>query len=408
MLLTSNPILNKALNGERISEAEALELFYNASSLDLAYVANEIRRRKHADNEPTTYVVQRNINYSNVCTANCTFCAFYAPPDAIARNAKRDEAIHETTRFPKAYVLDYETELKPKIQELVAIKGTEILLQGGHNPALGLDYYVDLFAHIKRDFPGITLHALSPAEVVHITEKTITPATDYGDGTIRSKILKPNMEQVKTTLIALKAAGMDSLPGAGAEILTERVRKIIAPLKITTQTWLDVMETAHSLGMRSSATMMYGHVETYEDRVEHFRVLRELQDRSHGFTAFVTWNFQKGDTPLSKIMNSMEAQGKLPDYNRSSSGEDYLRTTAIARIYLDNFANFQSSWVTQGHQLGQVSLSFGCNDLGGNMMEENVVSAAGTTHSAGVSEMRYYIEAAGRKPAQRNTQYQLV
>lgn len=395
MLKTANPILNKALEGKRISEEEAIELFHSASALDLAYVANEIRRRKHSDAEPTTYVVQRNINYSNVCTANCTFCAFYtSPADTNTKNP--------------AYVLDYQTQIKPKIQELVDINGTEILLQGGHNPALGIDYYVDLFQTIKKDFPNVTLHALSPAEIIHITEKRITPEAEYGDGTNRKAIKAPNMQEVKETLVTLKAAGMDSLPGAGAEVLVESVRKIIAPLKITTQTWLDVMETAHSIGFRSSATMMYGHVESYEDRVEHFRVLRELQDRTQGFTAFVTWNFQKGDTPLSKIMESFEKQNKLPEYNQNSSGDDYLRTTAVARIYLDNFENFQSSWVTQGHQLGQVSLSFGCNDLGGNMMEENVVSAAGTTHRAGVNEMRYYIEAAGRNAAQRDTQYNLV
>lgn len=396
MLKTANPILNKALEGKRINEKEALELFESATDLDLAYVANELRRRRHPDEEPTTYVVQRNINYSNVCTANCTFCAFYTPPGDSKEG------------FPEAYVHDYETVLKPKIQELVDINGTEILFQGGHNPELGLDYYTDLFSRIKKDFPKVTLHALSPAEIVHITEKRITPPEIYGNGTKRKDIYEPNMEQVKETLTELKKSGMDSLPGAGAEILTERVRKIIAPLKITTQTWLDVMEVAHSLGMRSSATMMYGHVDTYEDRVEHMRVIRELQDKTNGFTAFVAWNFQKGDTPLSKIMDSFEERGELPDYNKNSSGEDHLRTLAIARIFLDNIENFQSSWVTQGHKLGQVSLSFGANDLGGNMMEENVVSAAGTTHRAGVREMEYYIEAAGRKPRQRDTQYNLL
>ena len=400
-LKTANPILNKALKGIRITQKEALELFDNASSLDLAYTANEIRRRLHPDDAPTTYVVQRNINYSNVCTAHCSFCAFYTPPNSVTANPSE-------VKFPEAYVHDYESILKPKIQELVDINGTEILFQGGHNPALGLSYYTELFQRIKKDFPGVTLHALSPAEVVHITEKTITPESDYGDGTNRKKLLKPNLSQIKETLIALQKAGMDSLPGAGAEILTERVRKIIAPLKITTQTWLDVMETAHSLGMRSSATMMYGHVDTYEDRVEHLKVIRDLQDKTGGFTAFVAWNFQKGDTPLSKIMDSLEDQGKLPSYNKNSSGEDHLRTLAIARIYLDNIKNFQSSWVTQGHKLGQASLGFGANDLGGNMMEENVVSAAGTTHRAGVREMEYYIEATGRKPAQRDTQYNLI
>jgi cyclic dehypoxanthinyl futalosine synthase len=403
MLQTANPILNKALAGVRITDVEALSLFNEASSLDLAYTANEIRRRYHSDESPTTYVVQRNINYSNVCTAHCTFCAFYTPPGESPSSTDSD-----SLKFPPAYVLDYQTQIKPKIQELADINGTEILLQGGHNPSLGLDYYQDLFRQIKKDFPGMTLHALSPAEIIHITEKSITPESDYGDGTNRSKILKPNHDEISRTIAALKSAGMDSLPGAGAEILTERVRKIIAPLKITTQTWLDVMKLAHELGLKSSATMMYGHVETYEDRVEHFRVLRELQDQTSGFTAFVSWNFQKGDTPLSKIMAAMHNQGKLPFYNLESSGDEYLRTTAIARIYLDNFKNFQSSWVTQGHQLGQVSLAFGCNDLGGNMMEENVVSAAGTTHRAGVDEMRFYIEAAGKQAKQRNTAYQLI
>jgi len=406
---TANPILNKALNSERISPAEALELFQSASILDLGYTANEIRRRNHPDDEATTYVVQRNVNYSNVCTASCSFCAFYTYPSLEQEGVHYDGAIERETRGREnpAYVHPYST-LRQKIQELSDIGGTEVLLQGGHNPSLGLDYYVTLFKQIKSDFPNITLHALSPSEINHIAEKEITPADEYGDGTKLSKIRKPSDDDIRSVLTSLKAAGMDSLPGAGAEILTERVRKIIAPKKITSQRWLDIMAIAHSLGLKSSATMMYGHVETYEDRVEHLEVLRELQDRSHGFTAFVCWNFQRGETPLSRIMDSYSAKGTLPDYNENSSGEDYLRTLAIARIFLDNFKNFQASWVTQGHELGQVSLDFGCNDLGGNMMEENVVSAANTTHSASVNEMRYYIEAAGRKAAQRDTQYNLV
>ncbi len=406
---TANPILNRALNGERISAAEALELFKNASILDLGYVASEIRQRNHPNNEPTTYVVQRNVNYSNVCTASCSFCAFYTYPSLDAEGVHYDGAIErdERKKSNPAYVHPYSL-LKQKIQELVDIGGTEVLLQGGHNPNLGLDYYTELFQQIKSDFPSVTLHALSPSEINHIAEKQITPAEEYGDGTNLRNIRKPSDDDIHAVLASLKAAGMDSLPGAGAEILTERVRKIIAPKKITSQRWLDIMEIAHSLGFKSSATMMYGHVETYEDRVEHLAVLRELQDRSHGFTAFVCWNFQRGETPLSRIMDSFSNKGTLPDYNENSSGEDYLRTLAIARIFLDNFKNFQASWVTQGHELGQVSLDFGCNDLGGNMMEENVVSAANTTHKASVNEMRYYIEAAGRKAAQRDTQYNLV
>lgn len=391
MLKTSNPILNKALAGERISEAEALELFEKADILDLSYVANQIRKKDHPDDKAATYVVQRNINYTNVCTASCTFCAFYTYPDQVIPGNP-------------AYVLDYKV-MQQKILELINIGGTEILLQGGHNPNLGLDYYTELFQRIKKDFPTVTLHALSPAEIVHIAEKEFTPKEQYGDGTNRKTINKPSNDQIKEVLISLKEAGMDSLPGAGAEILTEKVRKVIANHKITTETWLKVMEIAHSIGFRSSATMMYGHVESYQDRVEHLNEIRKLQDQTNGFTAFVTWNFQRGDTPLGKIMDSQESRGELPEYNKNSSGEDYIRTLAISRIFLDNVENFQSSWVTQGTQVGQLALLAGCNDLGGNMMEENVVSAANTTHRASVEEMRYYIKALGKEAQQRDTQY---
>jgi cyclic dehypoxanthinyl futalosine synthase len=390
-----NPILNKALERKRISSEEAVELFKSADLLDLGYVADFIRKKHHPDTQPATYVIQRNINYSNVCTASCSFCAFYTYPG------------RETEKNP-AYVLDYESQIKPKIEALRDLGGTEILLQGGHNPDLGLAYYENLFKKIKGDFPNITLHALSPSEIEHITEKEITPQSAYGDGTDRTKILKANLDQIRKTLIALKAAGMDSLPGAGAEILSERVRKIIAPLKIDSQRWLDIMEVAHGLGFRSSATMMYGHVENYEDRVKHLQELRDLQDRTGGFRAFVAWNFQKGETALSKIMDTYEERGLIPDYNKHSSSDDYLRTLAISRIFLDNFENFQASWVTQGTHVGQISLAFGANDLGGNMMEENVVSAANTTYRASVEEMKYFIETTGKKSAQRNTQYELV
>ena len=395
MLLTSNPILNKALEGQRITSEEAIELFEHADLLELAYVANEKRQKLHPDSEAVTYVVQRNINYSNVCTASCSFCAFYTYPGVDDKSNP-------------AYTLDYETQIKPKIAELVAINGTEILLQGGHNPELGLDYYQELFINIKRDFPSVTLHALSPSEINHIAEKYFTSVSAYGDGTKIANIKEPSLEEIKIVLLALKEAGMDSLPGAGAEILTERVRLIIAPKKINSQRWLDIMEVAHSIGFKSSATMMYGHVETYEDRVEHLKALRDLQDRTNGFTAFVLWNFQRGDTPLGKIMNAYERDGKLPKYNKDSSGEEYLRSLAVSRIFLDNFKNFQASWVTQGHEIGQLSLNFGCNDLGGNMMEENVVSAANTTYRTSVQQMEYFIEACGRKAAQRDTQYNLV
>jgi cyclic dehypoxanthinyl futalosine synthase len=219
MLLTSNPILNKALKGQRVTSEEALELFENADLLELAYVANEKRRKLHPDNEAVTYVVQRNINYSNVCTASCSFCAFYTYPGVDDKSNP-------------AYTLDYETQIKPKIAELVAINGTEILLQGGHNPELGLDYYQELFINIKRDFPSVTLHALSPSEINHIAEKYFTSVFAYGDGTKIADIKEPSLEEIKIVLLALKEAGMDSLPGAGAEILTERVRLIIAPKRL--------------------------------------------------------------------------------------------------------------------------------------------------------------------------------
>ncbi len=400
-----NPILNKALDSERISPQEAVELFEKAELLDLAYTANQICLQKHPASEARTYVVQRNINYSNVCTASCSFCAFYSYPKASSEGVDYDRLIPLEEKT--AYVHPYSV-LRQKIQELVDIGGTEILLQGGHNPQLGLSYYIDLFQKIKSEFPKITLHALSPSEIHHIAEKEITDPSIYGDGTDLKRIAKPSNDDILMVLRTLKSAGMDSLPGAGAEILSERVRKIIAPKKISSQKWLDIMELAHQTGFKSSATMMYGHVETYEDRVEHLAALRSLQDRSHGFTAFVCWNFQRGETALSRIMENYESKGLLASYNANSSGEDYLRTLSISRIFLDNFHNFQASWVTQGHELGQVSLEFGANDLGGNMMEENVVSAANTTHRASVEEMRYYIEASGRKAAQRDTQYNLV
>jgi cyclic dehypoxanthinyl futalosine synthase len=357
-------ILNKALNGTRISDEEAVTLFKSADLKDLGYVANEIRKRQHPDTKTVTFVVDRNVNYTNTCTAACRFCAFaFWPGDK------------------RTYVLPYE-EIKEKIQELVDLNGTQLLLQGGHNPDLKIEYYEGLFKKIKEDFPSITLHALSPSEIEHISLVSNIP-----------------MEEVIQRLIK---AGWDSLPGGGAEILVKRVRDILSPLKTTSEAWLKVMELAHKAALGSSATMMFGHVETYAERVEHMARLRELQDKTGGFRAFISWTFQPGDTPLSKDAEISRGEG-------TGDGLDYLRTQAISRIYLDNFKNIQASWVTQGFGIGQMALHYGANDFGGTMLEENVVSAAGnTTSKSNSDELIYQINHAGFNAAQRDTFYNIL
>ena len=365
MQLLIKPNLDK-LSSKRITKEEAIDLYLNGDLIELGKFANSIRQKHHPDTKPVTFIIDRNINYTNVCTAACRFCAFaFWPGD------KRG--------YTNPYDIIYQ-----KIKELVDLEGTQLLLQGGHNPELKIDYYIDLFKRIKLDFPQVILHALSPSEVDHICQVS-------------------NMD-TKAVLEKLIEAGLGSIPGGGAEILVDRVRNIISPLKIKSARWLEVMEIAHSLGLKTTATMMFGHVETPEERIEHLEKIRQLQDKTSGFTAFISWTFQKENNPLGK---EMMAAGRDTPWCVSTS-IDYLRTLAISRIYLDNVINFQSSWVTQGIQIGQVALSFGANDMGGTMLEENVVSAAGTVCKVSIDEIIHAIYATGHDAAQRDTQYNIL
>jgi cyclic dehypoxanthinyl futalosine synthase len=347
-------ILKKAIEGERISSGEAVELFRSTNMLLLGNVASRIARRKQK-NRVVTYIVDRNINYTNICVTDCTFCAFY--------RKERDE---------DAYVHSFET-IADKIGKTVASGGNQILLQGGHNIDLQIDYFEDLFRRIKERF-DIHLHALSPPEIVHT-----------------ARISRLTIDE---TLERLSAAGLDSIPGGGAEILVDRVRKRISPHKCSTDEWLGVMDRAHRMDIPTTATMMFGHVESIEDRVEHLYRIREQQDKSGGFTAFIPWPFQPGRTELG-------ISGQV-------TGLDYLKTLAISRIFLDNFDNLQSSWVTQGAKVGQVALYYGANDMGSTMMEENVVRAAGTVHRLNEEDIRRIIIDGGFIPQRRNMRYEFV
>src|SRR5436309_2386572 len=347
-------IQNKVIGGERITPEEALQLYRRLSLSELGALAHAVRQRKHPE-RIVTYIIDRNINYTNICNVYCTFCAFM-------REEKDDDS----------YVLTPE-QVGAKIKELVDIGGVQILMQGGHHPKLGIDYYVELLHYIRANFPQVNIHGFSPPEFCHFAEVFHMPVAEV----IRQ----------------FKEAGLGSIPGGGGEILVEAVRKRIAPLKCTGQQWLDVMETAHGLGLNSSATMMFGHVETVEDRIEHLRMLRELQDRTRGFTAFICWTFQAEHTRL-----------RAP----TVGAHEYLRTQALARIFLDNFPNVQSSWVTQGPQIGQVALQYGANDFGSVMMEENVVSSAGTTFHVNEATMQRLIRELGYEPHRRNNWYQLL
>jgi cyclic dehypoxanthinyl futalosine synthase len=351
-------ILEKALAGYRINPKEALDLFSTTDILLLGNIASRLARKKRTD-KTITYIIDRNINYTNVCVTDCSFCAFY-----------RKESDNDS------YVLPFET-IAQKIEETVEAGGNQILLQGGHHQNLKIDYFEDLFQKIKNRF-GIQLHALSPSEIIHT-----------------SRISKISLDE---TLIRLKKAGLDSIPGGGAEILVERVRKIISPKKSTSDEWLEVMERAHGMGIPTTATMMFGHVETLEERIEHLARLRELQDKTQGFTAFIAWGFQPGNTQLQGDTN----------IKTSVTGFEYLKTLAISRIFLDNFNNLQSSWVTQGPKIGQVSLYYGANDMGSTMMEENVVAAAGTVYSMDEEEIRRLITDSGFVPQRRNMKYEYI
>ena len=358
-MLTVSEVLEKALSGERISEADAVALLASRDLVAVGRAADELRNRK-APRDRVTFVIDRNVNYTNVCYTDCDFCAFYRRPGDT----------REGYLLPKAVIFK-------KIEETLALGGTALLMQGGHHPDLGVDYYEDLFSSIKARY-SIHLHALSPSEVQHAAR--------------RSKLTIPE------ALTRLRDAGLDSLPGGGAEILVDRVRDIISPKKTTSAEWLGIMREAHRLGMSTTATMMYGHVETLEERVSHMRKIRELQDELHGFRAFISWTFQSDGNRLAE---------QVPR-QRMPTSFDYLLTQAVSRIYLDNVDHIQSSWVTQGLKIGQVALSFGADDMGSIMIEENVVSAAGTTHRTSTEELVHLIKAAGKTPVQRDTLYREV
>jgi cyclic dehypoxanthinyl futalosine synthase len=352
-------IVDRALSGERITDEDAVALLRSRDLVAVGRAANELRARR-TDPGRVTFIVDRNLNYTNVCVTDCDFCAFYRRP------GDRGEAY----LLPKPVIFK-------KIEETLALGGTGLLMQGGHHPDLDIAYYEDLFRSIKARYP-IHLHALSPPEVQHIAR--------------RSKLT------IWETLSRLRDAGLDSLPGGGAEILVDRVRTIIAPKKTTSDEWLDVMRHAHRLGMSTTATMMYGHVETLEERVEHMRRIRELQDETRGFRAFISWTFQSDGNRLS---------AQVPREQQPTSF-DYLLTQAVSRIYLDNVDHIQSSWVTQGMKIGQVALGFGADDMGSVMIEENVVSAAGTTHRTSTDELVHLIRSIGKVPVQRDTLYRDV
>lgn len=363
-------LLQKVWDGHRISPQEALRL-YALPLEELGALADRRRQLAKAaayggrGNQIVTYNIDRNINYTNVCNVYCKFCAFY-----------------RTERDPDAYVIGLE-ELDRKIEETLALGGTQILLQGGHHPKLSKAWYLDLLGHIKTRFPQINIHGFSPSEFVHFREVFNEP--------------------LEVIIRDFKAAGLGSIPGGGGEILVDRVRQRVSPLKAMSDEWLEVMDVAHRLGLYSTATMMFGHVETVQDRIEHLERLRRQQDRSLErratqpqagcFTAFICWTFQSQNTRL-----------RAP----TVGAHEYLRTQALSRIYLDNFENVQSSWVTQGPEIGQIALKFGANDLGSIMIEENVVSQAGTTYRMSVADMHRLIRDLGYEPRQRDNWYRLV
>jgi cyclic dehypoxanthinyl futalosine synthase len=348
-------ILEKTLAGERLGDADAVRLLDEGNLLELGVAANEIRKRKN-DPGVATYIVDRNINYTNVCVYRCQFCAFYRP----------------SSSDPEAYVLTFD-QIGEKIQETIDLGGTGILLQGGVDGELPFSFYEEMFRFIRKSFPTIHLHALSAPEVYFLQKITKWPMRDV--------------------IARLRDAGLQSIPGGGAEILEDSVRRRIWSLtKAPTDKWVEVHESAHRLGMRTTATMMFGVGETYGDRVKHFEVVRDLQDRTGGFTAWIPWTFQKENTVLD---------GKVEE----AGGFEYLKTLAVSRLYLDNIRHVQGSWVTQGGKIGQVSLSFGADDLGSIMIEENVVYAAGARNRMTQDEMRRLIADAGYEPVQRRTLY---
>ena len=348
-------ILDSVTDGRRLNSGDAIKLLESNALASIGRTANAVTTKLHP--EPyRTYNIDRNINYTNICTAVCDFCAFYRSP-----------------KDPEGYVLDRKILLK-KIEETVAIGGDQILLQGGMHPTLPLEWYEELLRDIKRQYPQVNVHGFSPPEIFHLTKVTKLPLLEI--------------------LERLAAAGLGSLPGGGGEILVDRVRAAMTRGKVMTDDWLDVHRKWHSLGGRSTATMMFGHIETLDERIEHLERLRELQDETGGFTAFICWSFQPDNTEMSHIP--------------PSGAFEYLKTQAVARLYLDNIPNIQSSWVTQGRDIGQLALLFGANDMGSLMLEENVVSAAGTVHHLTLDQMRSAISELGWEPRRRNVFYEIV
>jgi cyclic dehypoxanthinyl futalosine synthase len=356
----SDDLLQKVWDGHRVDATEALRLW----RLPLAALGALAGRRRQLaraaayggrGNEIVTFQIDRNVNYTNICNVRCAFCAFC-----------------RTAKDPDAHVISHD-EMDRKIEETVAQGGSQILLQGGHHPGLGKQWYLDLLSHMKTKFPQVNIHGFSPSEFIHFRDTFNEP-----------------LEQI---LRDFRAAGLGSIPGGGGEILVDRVRQRLSPLKATSAEWLEVADTAHRLGINTSATMMFGHVESVEDRIEHLEELRAQQDRTRGFTAFIGWTYQPENTRLGGV---------------GAGAHEYLRTQAMARIVLDNFENVQSSWVTQGPAIGQVALKFGANDLGSIMIEENVVSQAGASFRMSVADMRRLIRDLGYEPRQRDNWYRLL
>jgi len=354
-------LYERAMNFEFLSAEDGIYLFEHAPLTELMYIANELRKIQ-VPHGKVTWIIDRNMNTTNVCVANCKFCNFYRVPG-----------------HPESYITDIET-YKRKIDETFKYGGEQLLLQGGHHPELGLAYYVDLFKTLKQLYPNLKLHALGPPEIAHI-----------------NKLEKSNHHDV---LLALKEAGLDSLPGAGAEILNDRVRRLVSNGKCGAQEWLDIMHEAHLQGLTTSATMMFGHVETLEERFEHFVKIRAVQaekpDDAKGFLAFIPWTFQDVDTLLQKIRGTKNL----------TTAEEYIRMIAMSRVMLPNVKNIQASWLTVGKQVAQICLHAGANDFGSIMIEENVVSAAGAPHRFTAQSIQQSIREAGFEPQLRNQQYE--
>jgi cyclic dehypoxanthinyl futalosine synthase len=365
-------IVNKSempkLLSPRITKRDGLQLLKKADLLGLGMMADDIRKKLHSDNN-VSFIIDRNINYTNVCIKKCKFCAFY--------REKND---------PDAYILS-KRKLFNKIRETIKCGGTQILIQGGLHPDLALDYYIDLLSSIKAKF-DIHVHGFSPPEIYYMADKAGFT--------------------LKKTIHLLQEAGLDSIPGGGAEILSDRIREIVSPKKIGSTQWLKVMEEAHKLGMKTTATMMFGSVEGPQDIIDHLDAVRKLQDKTGGFTAFIPWSFQPSNTELQRSANTNPSPVTRHPSLLTATGIEYLRVLALSRVYLDNVPNIQASWVTQGLKMTQVALRFGANDFGSTMLEENVVAAAGVTYRVTVDDIIGAIKSSGFQPAQRDMYYNII